>query len=237
MLDVATTRRIICEDGRPELVKINDPQQGTDDQAISRVLNDVRVGTYDVVMDTGPGYDTKRIQGVDSMMQLMQTPIGEKVAAVGDDLIVRQMDFNGSDVLADRLAAANSMSQVDEQSEIPPQVQMQIKQLQQQLQQAQQQLQAQEQVFKSRSDLKQMEESAETQREHMRLTVKAHDIETQDATKRHDIATETQTKAHDAALGYKKAVTVEEIKGQIALLLAQIGSGEEAKDNAIDSAI
>jgi len=237
VLDVATTRRIIGEDGRPELVKINDPQQGTDDQAISRVLNDVRVGTYDVVMDTGPGYDTRRIQGVDSMMQLMQTPIGEKVAAVGDDLIVRQMDFNGSDVLADRLAAANSMSQVDEQSEIPPQVQMQIKQLQQQLQQAQQQLQAQEQVIKSRSDLKQMEESAETQREHMRLTVKAHDIETQDATKRHDIATETQTKAHDAALGYKKAVTVEEIKGQIALLLAQIGSGEEAKDNAIDSAI
>ncbi len=240
ILDVATTRRIIGEDGTPELVQLNTPDQGTDAQAIGKVLNDVRVGKYDVVMDTGPGYDSKRVQGVDSMMQLMNSPIGQKVSNVGDDLIVRHMDFPGADVLADRLAAANPFSQIDEKSEIPPQVQMQIKQLQAQLQQAQQQLQQAGEVLKSRSDLKQMEETAETQREHMRLTVKAHDIETRDAQIQRDVTMETQTRAHDAALGYKKAMDVEELKAHVALLIAKMDDnaekaekGDESRDSRI----
>jgi hypothetical protein len=73
------------------------------------VLNDVTVGTYDVVMDTGPGYDTRRQEGVAAMMELLNTPLGEKVAQSSDDLIVRNMDFPGSDAIADRLAAANTL--------------------------------------------------------------------------------------------------------------------------------
>ena len=239
ILDVPTTRRIIGEDGTPELVRLNDATQGNDDQAIGRVLNDVRVGRYDIIMDTGPGYDSRRVQGVDSMMQLMNTPIGEKVAQVGDDLIVRHMDFPGADVLADRLAAANPLSQIDENSEIPPQVQMQIKQLQSQLQQAQQQLQQAGMVLKDRRDIKQMEESAETQREHMRLTVKAHDIETRDGQINRDVMMETHTRAHDAAIGYKKAMDVEEIRAQLALLLAHIDKSamKEARTDAIENAV
>jgi hypothetical protein len=48
-------------------------------------------------------------------MQLLGTPLGEKIAAVADDIIVRQMDFNGSDIVADRLAAANPLAQIDEE--------------------------------------------------------------------------------------------------------------------------
>jgi phosphoglycerate kinase len=70
------------------------------------------------------------------MMMLLDTPLGEKVAQVGDDLVVREMDFPGADVLADRMAAANPLSQIDEKSDIPPKVQIQIKSLQAQLQQA-----------------------------------------------------------------------------------------------------
>jgi hypothetical protein len=245
VLDVPTTRRIIGDDGKPEIVQINTPQPQQpgqpqpDDQAIGKIMNDVRIGTYDVVMDIGPGYDSKRLQGVDSMMQLMNSPIGEKVAQVGDDLIVRQMDFPGSDVLADRLAAANPMSQIDEKSEIPPQVQMQIKQLQQQLQQAQQQLQQAGDVIKSRSDVKKMEEDAETQREHLRTTVKAHDIDTRAATAQSTAEMQTHEKAHDAALGYKKAMDVEEIRAQLALLLSQIApkSVGDVRGEAVENAV
>jgi hypothetical protein len=40
--------------------------------------------------------------------------------------VFRNMDFPGADTIADRLAAVNPMSQVDEKSDIPPQVQMQL---------------------------------------------------------------------------------------------------------------
>jgi hypothetical protein len=46
--------RIIGDDGKPDLLTIN--QQ----DAVGRVMNDVTVGTYDVVMETGPGYNSKR---------------------------------------------------------------------------------------------------------------------------------------------------------------------------------
>lgn len=237
ILDVPTTRRIIGEDGTPDLVKINDKQEGTDDQAITKVLNDVRVGAYDVVMDTGPGYDTKRLQGVDAMMQLMQTPIGEKVASVGDDLLVRHMDFPGADVLADRLAAANPMSQVDESSDIPPQVQMQIKQLQAQLQQAQQEMQAMQQVIKSRSDIEQMKQDGETQREHMRAVVKSHDSMVWAAEERSQFESVERTKLHENTVNNQTKLTVEEIKAHLAILLARMGEQGEAEEQAIDSAI
>jgi hypothetical protein len=38
---------------------------------IGEVLNDVTVGEYDVVMDTGPGFQSKRQQAVESMMPLL----------------------------------------------------------------------------------------------------------------------------------------------------------------------
>jgi len=242
--DTQRVQRIIGDDGAPDLVTINEKTQGQspEGQAIQKVLNDVTVGTYDVVMDTGPGYDTKRIQGVDSMMQLMNTPIGEKVAQVGDDLIVRQMDFNGSDVLADRLAAANPLSQIDDKSDIPPQAQMQMKAMQQQIQQLTQQLQQAEQVLKSRADLKQMEERAETNREHMRLVVKAHDIETRDAQTQRDVTMETHTRANDAAMGYKKAMDVEEIRAHLAILLTKMDemrekTSDDVKGEAVENAV
>ncbi len=125
-------QRIIGEDGKEKMVKLNERQQQAPDatgEAIEKVLNDVCVGTYDVVMETGPSFDTLRQEGVNAMIQLMDTPLGEKVAATADDVIVRSMDFPNSDLIADRLAAANPLSQVDEESEIPPAVQMKMKQM------------------------------------------------------------------------------------------------------------
>lgn len=223
-------QRIIGEDGTPDLVTLNEKQQGQDEtgQAINKILNDLTVGTYDVVMDTGPGYNTKRIEGVDAMMQLMGTPVGEKVAQVGDDLLVRQMDFPGADVLADRLAAANPLSQIDEKSDIPPKVQMAIKSLQQNLEQAAQEIQGLQAELKYRTNIEQMKQAGETQRAHMAATVKAHD--TNEWVKQDSAESEkdNQTK-----------ILVEEIKAHVALLLARIDerSAEKASADADLSAV
>jgi hypothetical protein len=229
--DTQRVQRIIGEDGREEMVTLNQKTQGQDEQgqAIATVLNDVCTGTYDVVMQTGPGYDTKRQEGVASMLELLNTPLGEKIAVTGDDLIVREMDFNGAEMLADRLAAANPLAQVDEKSDVPPKAQMQIKALQQQLEQAGQQMQAMAQELKYKGQLEQMKQDAETKRELMRTTVKAHENEAWQQEEREQVQSVERTRMNESAANNQTKILVEEIKAHVALLLAKIDERSENK--------
>lgn len=202
--DTERVQRIIGEDGRDELVTINqrnhnapqgmggaqtEPSDGQ--KAVMAVMNDVRVGTYDVVMETGPGYDTKRQEGVAAMLELMRTPIGEQVAATSSDLLVRSMDFPGSDTVADRLAAANPLSQIDEKSDVPPQAQMVIKQLQAKLQEADKVIQGQAAEIKFRMAVEEVRQTGETRRKLMDNTTQTHIAELDNASMQHS----TETKA------------------------------------------
>lgn len=185
--DTQRVARIIGEDGRDQLVTLNEKKTvNQDGQAIEKVLNDVRVGSYDVVMDTGPGYDTLRKEGVANMMELMNTPLGEKVAAVADDLIVRNMDFPGSDPIADRMAAANPLSQIDEKSDIPPQAQMKMLAQESQIKQLTQALQAAEVEKKFGFQKEQMKQDGETKRALMKETNDAHERMITQGQKQHD---------------------------------------------------
>jgi hypothetical protein len=168
--DSQRVMRIIGDDGKPDMITLNERD------AVGRVLNDVTVGTYDVVMETGPGYNSKRQEAVDAMMPLLNSN-PEMFKAAGD-LVFRNMDFPGADMIADRLSAMNPLAQIDAKSDIPPQVQMQLKQGQAQVQQLQQQLQTMQLAMKQRQDIEQVKQDAETKRELMRQTSKAHNTET-----------------------------------------------------------
>ena len=221
--DTERVMRIIGEDERPDMVTINERQQGTSPQgeAVMRVLNDVTVGTYDIVMDIGPGYNSKRQEAVAIFTQMLGTPLGAKIAQVADDVIVRQMDVPGADVIADRLAAANPLSKIDETSDIPPQAQMMIANLQQNLQQAQQIIQTQAIELKYKGDLKRFEETEETKRAHMAATVKAHDVEMIAASKQHNVEARALT-----------AQNVAEINALAKLLVAHVGTKDLEREIA-----
>jgi hypothetical protein len=186
--DTQRVQRIIGEDGREQMVTLNEKAQaqGPDGQAIDKVMNDVTVGTYDVVMQTGPGYDTRRQEGVAATIELMSTPLGEKVAAVADDLIVRNMDFPGAEDIADRLAAANPLAQIDQKSDIPPPVQMKMLGMQQTIKQQQEQLQAAGVEIKYRLKQTEIKEEGATRRALMKETNDAHEREITLAQKTHD---------------------------------------------------
>jgi hypothetical protein len=170
--DTPRTIRIIGEDGNPKSAQINE-------QATEKVLNDLTVGRYDVVMETGPGYDTKRQEGAENMMALVSAI--PDVAKIAGDLIVRQMDWPGANALADRLAMANPLAKIDEQlpedmdpkaKQMLAQAMGQVQQLQQQLQELQREkdakvfgVQVKEQAITQREKMK---EDAETQRLHIR---------------------------------------------------------------------
>lgn len=100
-------QRIIGDDSVAKMVKLNESvTEGEGDAAIQRIKNDVSVGEYDVVMDTGPGYETKREEGAEALMELVATPtMGPKIAQVGADLVVRSLDHPYMQELADRFAA------------------------------------------------------------------------------------------------------------------------------------
>lgn len=134
--DTERMQRIIGDDGVPQVVKINErvsetPEGATD--PIVRVKNDVTVGMYSVVMDTGPGYNTKREEAAENMVETLSTPLGEIIVQQGADIVLRNMDFHGADELADRVASTipAAMEQIVEG--LPKQAQHIITSLQQQL--------------------------------------------------------------------------------------------------------
>jgi hypothetical protein len=216
--------RIIGADGKGELVTLNQPS--VDEQGVDKVLNDVTVGEYDIVMETGPGYASKRAEAVDSMMGLFQAE--PSLVQVAGDLLVRNMDFPGADIIADRLAASNPMAQIDEKADIPPQVQMQLKQSQQVIQQLQQQIQQMTLDMKYGASIAEQKDKAMLQKAQMEMEVR-----------REDTRMRTDTQAHDTVIKTQTQLEIEQMKAQLALVMAQLDVRSEraALDEAIERGI
>ena len=205
--DTQRVMRIIGSDGQPDMTTINEQSE------IGEVLNDVTVGEYDVVMDTGPGFQTKRQQAVESMMPLLTG--NAELFNIAGDLVFRNMDFPGADVIADRLAAMNPLANIDEKSDIPPEVQMRLAQSQQTIEQLQQQLQAAGLEINNRAQVAQIKEEGATKRKLMDVTARAHNTETMAEVKVNDQNTRSITSQNKT-----------EIDALVKILLARMSPNE-----------
>jgi hypothetical protein len=212
--DTERVMRIIGDDGKPELLTINQRD------SVGRVLNDISVGQYDVVMETGPGYNSKRQEAVDNMLPLLSA--APELMQVAGDLVFRNMDWPGADIIADRLAAANPMAQIDDKSKVPPQVQMQLAMSQKKIQELTQALQAQQMLIKQRQDVEQVKQEAETKRTLMKETNRAHEAELRDQSDREEIKIRMDGQAHDTVLKTQTQLEIEQMKAQVALILAHM---------------
>ena len=198
-------QRVIGEDGHPRMVTLNDPSN--DDDAIQRVKNDLSVGRYDVVMDTGPGYETKREEGAESLLGLLQVQaLAEIIAKTGPDLVFRAIDHPYMQELADRLMASTpeGMEKIMEglsshARSVVQYLSNEVKGLQQQLQQAQ------------------VEQKYGMAKEHMQAVIKAHDIDVSARTKMADVASRERT-----------ALSVAEIAAAGKLIDSRADRGHEA---------
>jgi hypothetical protein len=166
--------RIIGYDGQPEMITVN--QRVQDEMGIEKVLNDVTVGEYDVFMDTGPGYQSKRQEAVEAMMPMIST--NQELFNLAGDLVFRNMDFPGAEVIADRLAANNPLAQIDEKSEIPPQIQMKLMQAEKQIADMQQMIAAMNLEKQYRGDIENIRQEGETKRKLMDVTSRAYNTDT-----------------------------------------------------------
>ncbi len=229
--DTERVMRIIGDDGKPELLTINQRD------SVGRVLNDISVGQYDVVMETGPGYNSKRQEAVDNMLPLLSA--APELMQVAGDLVFRNMDWPGADIIADRLAASNPMAQIDDKSKVPPQVQMQLAMSQKQIQDLTQALQARDMMLKNRMDVEQLRQDSETKRTLMKETGRANEAELREQSDRAEMQLRVDGQAHDTVIKTQTQLEIERMKQQIALMLAQMDKGalNDANTEATERAI
>lgn len=236
--------RIVGDDGRSKTAEINKP----DPDDPEKIINDISVGQYDIVMDTGPGYNTKRQEALETMTPLFEAH--PELMKIAGDVYFRNVDSPGAETIADRLAAANPLSEVDEESDVPPQAQTMIKGLQQQLEQAKGAIQQMEQVIQSRADVESMKQAAETHRTEIKAK-SAESIENAENTAwMHDVATRTQTEAHNTVIKSETAKiiaqmnndakeAIETFKAGLAVKLAKMDAerADQASDETTERAI
>jgi hypothetical protein len=109
------------------------------------------------------------------MMPLMADP---QIFQAAGDLLFRNMDFPGADVIADRLAAMNPLSQIDPKSDIPPQAQMQLLQSQKTIADMQQQMIAMQLEIQNRGQIAQIKEEGQSRRKLMDVISRAYNTDT-----------------------------------------------------------
>lgn len=123
--------RVIGEDGSQDQVQVGKRQQGM------QGIYDPEVGRYDVIVETGPSYATRRKEAADGMLTIMTSAAGQPLVGVMADLLLKNLDFPGSDDMAERakyLLPPEIRQQEEGGQPIPAEVQAQIAAMQQQLQ-------------------------------------------------------------------------------------------------------
>jgi hypothetical protein len=130
--DTKRTLQLLREDGTQYKATVNG-EMG---------VNDLTTGDYDVVVSSGPSYASKRVEFVNSAMELAQA--NPQLFGVAGDLLVKNMDWPGAEKIAERLymTLPPQIQAMDAAQSDDPKVVALGQQLQQVQQQGQQQMQA-----------------------------------------------------------------------------------------------
>lgn len=175
--DTERVIRVLNEDNTTKVQVINAlfPAPGQEK------AHDVRVGKYDVIVRSGPSYQTQRQEAVESMTSMVQA--NPQLMGVIGDLLVKNMDWPGADEMAKRLKAmlpppiaaiADGTNKAGPQ--VPPQIQMQMQQAQQQMQAMQQQMQQlQAELTKAQGTINAKTIDLDIARENARATISTNE--------------------------------------------------------------
>lgn len=121
--DEPRVMRIISDSGAHGSARIN---QSFMEDGVKKIY-DVTIGRYDVIIETGPSYNTKRQEAAASMQEVVSA--WPQLMQYAGDLLVRNFDWPGASELAERLHKMLPPAlQDNDNSDIPPQVKMQMDQ-------------------------------------------------------------------------------------------------------------
>lgn len=148
--DTARLTRILKEDGETDQVRLDPDQEeaiktiaGVDGKQVN--YYNLQKGKYDVTVSAGPSYTTKRQEGAEWMLQLIQA--NPELMQVIGDLVFKIVDMPYADKVAERLKKLlpPNLQDAPEDSNLPPEVAQALQQAKTQLDQREQMLQQKEQ--------------------------------------------------------------------------------------------
>jgi hypothetical protein len=221
--DTTRTIRIIGNDGGEELVEINKPgglavqPDDSEAAAVERMENDVTTGSYDVVLEVGPSFNTQREEAREGMLAFLQA--SPELAPVMLDLVAKMQDWPLADEVRERLevmlppqikaAIAEKRGDPPEPPQPPPPPSPEViaQQQQQQLDAAKIQAEMRKLEVQTQLDLKKLEaESAKIEAEMQRSQL---DAEASTTKARVDVF-KAQVDHHKATLDHHKALREEQ---------------------------
>jgi hypothetical protein len=191
-------QRIVREDGQSEMIEI--PQH---------------VGRYDVTVDTGPSYQTKREETAEALLELVTGAgkIGEMIAVSAADKVLRQFDFPDADGVADRVMSLIPAAQAEKnlQGATTEQLRSLVAGLQQHNQELTQQLQAAGIEIKFKHGIEAMRQKGEDRRLQFKEHAETERTAMELGVKREDVLTKAHTAIHDTHVKATTAMNVAEI--------------------------
>jgi len=114
--------RVIGIDDAEDLVPINQKLP------TGEIINDLTAGKYDVTVNVGPSYQTKRAEAADSMMSFASAVPG--VAANIADLIAKNMDWPGAEAIEERIKKTMPSHLIEESDDEKTPAQQQAQEIQ-----------------------------------------------------------------------------------------------------------
>lgn len=124
--DTPRNEQAVAEDGTHRMVKINQPfVEGEGQNAVTKKI-DFTKGKFSVVVTTGPSFQTKRQEFVESAMQMAQSY--PPLMQIAGDKIVKNMDWPGAEEIAERMEKMLPPQLQEGGDQIPPQAKAQIDQ-------------------------------------------------------------------------------------------------------------
>jgi hypothetical protein len=120
--DSERSQRIIGEDGQEEVIQLHKMFEYKGEQR----KFDFGVGKYDVSVETGPSFTSKRQEAVTAMLEFIRAY--PQAAPILGDLLAKNMDWPGAAEIAERLRKLLPPGMADdkEKKDIPPEVQAQM---------------------------------------------------------------------------------------------------------------
>lgn len=125
--------RVLGPDASNEQVAIN--RVVGDGMGGTTIINDLSFGRYDVIVESGPSFATKRVEALNNMVEIAR--MNPAIMQVAGDLMVKAMDWEGAEEIAERLklmlppqilAAEKQGEDGEDGQSIPPEIQAQIQQ-------------------------------------------------------------------------------------------------------------
>lgn len=172
--DTERALRIIGEDGTEEVVTVNTIFDGKEKYQLG-------AGKYDVVVETGPSYATKRQEAAAMMIEM--TKVFPGFAQIAGDLVVGNMDWPGAKDMQARIRKSMPPGLIEEKAgaDIPEEIKAKMGQMEQMIQQLSGSLEQATEAIKQKRIETESRERIETLKVNAQLEIAKAQIESKEA--------------------------------------------------------